>query len=133
MGSQLELRLDWSAIWQEYRQLIRRVIDVLGVKQCAFDLDVAPSQLMNAVEERERNLPMKWLPYLLVNAPSELGDEFIGKLAALRGMEVSEARAPSPEEELSALKAALAEELGTGARAAVLQKAAVIHRGRRKR
>lgn len=44
-----------------------------------------------------------------------------------------EAQALTPEEELSALKAALGEELGAGARAAVMTKAAAIHRGRRKR
>ena len=107
--------------------------EAIGLKTVAYDLDVAPSQLSHALDERERNLPARWVAYLVAGAPAELGDEYVRRLAKLRGLEVHEARPPSPEEELAALKAALAEELGAGARAAVMAKAATIGRGRRRR
>ena len=110
---------------------MRQVVDALGVKQVAFDLDVAPSHLVNALEERDRNVPLKWLPYILVNAPAHLGDEILIRLARLRGRDVVEAAPPDPAAELEMLKAALGEELGPTARAAILQKAAGMARGRR--
>lgn len=131
--SQLELRPDWTVLWQDDRRLLRQMAEAIGLKTVAYELDVAPSQLAHALDERERNLPARWIGYLVTNAPAELGDEYVRRLAKLRGLDVHEAKPPSPEEELAALKAALTEELGAGARAAVMTRAATIQRGRRKR
>lgn len=131
--NQLELRPDWTVLWDEDRRLLRRMAEAIGLKEVAFALDVAPSQLSHALDERERNLPARWVAYLVATAPAELADEYVRRLARLRGLDVVEAQKLSPEDELAALKAALAEELGTGARGAVLAKAAVIARGRRRR
>lgn len=134
MSAQLELRPDWRSLWEPRRLLLRAMVYAIGVKQVAFDLDVAPSALLNAVEERERNFPARWEDYLLLHAPREQVDEYLRALARPVGMDIVEATPPmSAEDELAALKAALTEELGSGARAAVMQRAASIHKNRRRR
>jgi hypothetical protein len=121
--SQLELRpTDWALIWEEDRRLLRQMAERIGNKVCAIDLDVAPSQLSHALDERDRNLPAKWIAYLVTNA-GELGDDYVRRLAKLRGLEVIEAQPLKPAEELAELKAALAECLGPELRQAVLAKA----------
>ena len=109
MSAQLELRpVDWNVLWEERRRLLRQMAERIGMKVCAIDLDVAPSHLSNALDERDRNLPAKWEDYLIVNG-GEYADEYIRRMAALRGKDVVDALPPDPAEELTALKAALSE------------------------
>lgn len=119
--TQLALRPDWGSVWSEFRRLLRDIVDYAGVKQVAFDLDVAPSQLVNALEERDRHhFRAAWIPYVLSQAPDDRAVEF---LAALRGLECVPERKQSPAEELADLKGALADCLGPELRQAVLLKA----------
>jgi hypothetical protein len=134
VSAQLDLRPDWRALWEPRRLLLRGMVYAIGVKTVAYDLDVAPSQLLNAVEERERNFPARWEDYLLLNAPRAMVDEYLRQLAHAVGLDVIEASPPMSEgDELAAIKAALQEELGTGARAAVMARAQNIHKSRRRR
>lgn len=123
--SQLELRpTDWNVLWEEDRRLLRQMAERIGNKVCAIDLDIAPSQLSHALDERDhRNLPAKWIAYLVTNV-GELGDEYVRRLAKLRGLDVVEAKPAEPAEELADLKAALAELLGAEIRQAILSRAA---------
>lgn len=119
--TQLALRPDWGNVWQEFRRLLRDIVDYLGAKQVAFDLDVAPSVLSNALEERDRHrVRAEWLPYLLTQAPDDRAVEF---LAALRGLECTPEKKRSPAEELHDLKAAIGDLLPLEMRQVVYQRA----------
>lgn len=122
---QLALRYDGQAQaevdWTRLRDLLREVVDFVGVKQVAFDLDIAPSSLVQALNGHDRHhVRLAWLPYLVRKAPNAAVLEF---LAELRGLEVQPAKPLTPEEELAALKEALDESLGPELRTAVLAKA----------
>lgn len=124
--SQLALRPDWANVWQELRRHLRDAVDHVGCKQAAYDLDVAPSALLHALDERDRHhVRAAWLPYLITQAPDDSAVEY---LAALRGLECAPERRRSPAEELADLKAALTESLGPELRRAVLERA----KGRRR-
>lgn len=120
--TQLDLVPDWETLWADDRRLLRRMAEAIGLKQVAYELDVAPSQLSHALDERERNLPAKWVRYLLRAAPKELREAYVRGLATMIGCELAEAPVMTPEQELAALKAALAESLGPELRQAVLAK-----------
>lgn len=119
---QLALRYDgagyWDSAWAELRRLLREAIDFKGLKQVAFDLDVAPSALLHAIDERERHhFRASWIPYLVANASNDdLADFFAG----LRGRETIPAKPVLPEEENAAIKEALERHLGPELRAAIL-------------
>lgn len=124
--TQLALRPDWSSVWQQFRGLLREVIDYVGVKQAAYDLDVAPSTLLNALEGRDRHhFRAEWLPYLLTQAAD---DKAIGFLAALRGLDIVPEKKRSPAEELADLKAALGDCLPPEMRRVVYDRAKGKHR-----
>ena len=131
-GPQLELRPDYPTIWQQIRRLLRSIIDARGVKVVAGELDVAPSQLLNSLDERDRHhVRASWLPWLIVNAPREQGDALLELLAGLRGLEVIAARPTTPAEELADLKDAISESLGPDLRTAILARAKTITKSRR--
>jgi hypothetical protein len=124
MSAQLSLRPDWRGLWQEDRALLRRMVDAIGLKQVCYDLDVSPSALLHALDERDRHIRASWIPYLVARAPRELGDAYVERLAAHRGLEVVPAKPRSPEQQLQDLLDALTESLGPELRAAVLARAA---------
>ncbi len=100
------------------------MVNAIGLKQVAFDLDVSKSQLLNAFDERNNaHVHAEWIDYLVTKAPRELGDEYVASLAALRGLEVIPAKPRTPTEELQDLKDALAESLSPDIRAAILARA----------
>lgn len=123
MSAQLSLRPDWDTLWHEDRRLLRAMVDAIGLKQVCFDLDVAKSLLLNALDERDRHMQARWVAYLVATAPRELGDEWARRTAALRGLEVVEAKPVSPEQELIALKEVLTESVGPDIYRAIVAKA----------
>lgn len=106
-------------------KLLRAVVDVVGVKQVAFDLDTSPSGLLHALEGKDRHLPAKWIPYLIRKAPS---DEIVEFLAGLRGLEVQPRVELTAEQRLERLEEAMSETLGEDIRRVIQQRA---RRGRR--
>lgn len=104
--AQSEHAREWAAL----RRMLRAALDDVGVKQAAYDLDVAPSVLLDGLAERGRHhAHAEWVPYLVARARSH---ELVEYLAGLRGLEVRKARPASPEERLEATEAALGELLG---------------------
>lgn len=122
-----QLLLDWDGrgVLERARdQLLddlRQVVDVVGLKQVAFDLDQKRSKLSNALAGRDGYyMRMRDLPYFVARSP---GHQIVEHLAELRGLRVEMAPPPSPEEELRALRQVLSDELGPGILAALLKKA----------
>lgn len=110
MSGQLELVLDershWRRIGQEFRALLRRVVDRVGLKEASFALGVDAATLAHALAGRKRHVPhAEWVPILLALAPDDEALEF---LAALRGRDLVPARVMSAEEEVEAWRAAVA-------------------------
>jgi hypothetical protein len=56
--------------WESILDEIRRVVNVRGLKEVAFDLDLRASHLAHALAYRERKgIRAEWLPYLVAHAP----------------------------------------------------------------
>lgn len=107
--AQLELGIT-DAAWTEFRRLLRTVVDHIGLKQVAYDLDIAPSSLLHALDERDRHhVRASWLPYLVRKAPS---DEVVTFLAGLRGLDVVPRKELTAEEKLEKLQETLSRHLG---------------------
>lgn len=123
MSEQLDLDFDAERAWDEDRRLLRQMAERIGLKACAIDLDISYSQLSHALDERERNLPAKWIRYLVAKAPLDMAAAYVRRLAGLRKMVVIDAAPLTPEEELAALKDAMASCLGPEVRQVVLDKA----------
>jgi hypothetical protein len=97
--------------WQEMLAWIRRAVDVVGHKEVAYQLDVQPSQLTDALNERERkDVKAKWIPVLLRLVPESLEREFFVLLAQQHSYEEPKKRKPrTPDEELREMRRLLAE------------------------
>lgn len=120
---QLELGFSPDREWDEDRRLLRRMAEAIGLQEVAYQLDVSPSQLSHALDERERNLPARWIRFLVARAPEDLAREYVARIAGLRKWRLVDAPPMTPAEELSALKDALASCLGPEMRQVVLTKA----------
>lgn len=123
MTEQLELSFDADRAWDDDRRLLRQMAEAIGLKTCSIDLDVSPSQLAHALDERDRNLPAKWLRYLCRHAPIDMVREYGARLFGQRRLRVVDAPPMTPTEELAALKDALSSCLGPEMRQVVLSKA----------
>jgi hypothetical protein len=119
---QLELRAQSTdALWQELRRLLREVVAHVGVKETAFALDVAPSSLLHALDERERHhVRAEWLPFLITKAPN---DDVVAYLAGLRGLDLAPRRLLTDGERLERLEDTLARTLGPDILRALYEKA----------
>jgi hypothetical protein len=112
--------VDSDTRWTALLATIRDVVDEIGLKQCAFDLDVSPSQLSHALNERERHhVPARWLVYLVTRSRH---DDLPLFFASLRGLDLVARPVISPEEELRRLKEAMAECLGADVREVIARK-----------
>lgn len=106
--------------WTALLAIIRDVVDEVGLKQCAFDLDVSPSQLSHALNERERHhVPARWLVYFVRRSRH---DDLPAFFAQLRGLELVARPTISPEEELRRLKEAMSECLSAEVRDVIAAK-----------
>lgn len=104
-------QFDWSRVRDEFRTLVRSIVETVPIKDLAADLGVPPSSLSNAVSGRTSHaLHLDWLPVILARA---LNDEALEFLARIRGKCLVDApdKLP-PEVELQRLKAALHRNLG---------------------
>lgn len=129
MGHQLELRpVDWALLGEQLRALLAEVVNEIGVKEVCYDLDVDKSTLLHALQGRERHYArVDWLPYLITRGKLA-ADDVVRMLAGLRSLDVRPAERVTPEEELAAIKAAIAEECGPGMRDMILRAAKRVRR-----
>lgn len=98
---------DWAVelVW------LRRAVDVIGHKELAYKLDIAPSQLTDALLERERkDIKAKWIKTILRMVPDAMRDEYMRLVATPLGYEVKRAKTRTPEEELREMRELLKRE-----------------------
>lgn len=89
----------------------RRAVDVLGHKEVAYKLDIAPSQLTDALLERERkDIKLKWLSTVLRMCSEPMKQELFGILAGQHGYIVTRVKVRTPEEELREMRELLKRE-----------------------
>lgn len=120
LGLRFDGRRQADADWRRVLDAIRDVVDYVGAKEVAFDLDLQPSALSNALAERDRHPRADWIPYLIRRAPSL---ELARALVAPGGLDVVEPPPMTPEQELARLKETLSEVLAPELRAAIYSRA----------
>jgi hypothetical protein len=97
--------------WTEILAWFRRAVDVLGHKEVAYRLDVQPSNLTDAINERERkDVKAKWITVVLRMCPETLRREYLEIVGGHHGFEVKRARVRTPEEELRDMRELLKRE-----------------------
>jgi len=105
LGLRYDARYQSRELWDVLLSELRTIVDALGLKQVAYDLDVQPSVLAHALAERDRHyVRADWLPYLLEHAPS---DRVVSLIAGWRGLEVKPRLVLTPEEKLRRIESAL--------------------------
>ena len=109
MTTQLSLAYDdrWRhpGEWARVMTEAKRVVDDIGLKQAAFDLDIQPSLLSHAVAERERHyLRAEWLIYLVRKDES---GKLLAALADVGGWELSRRIELTSDQRLDRLESAL--------------------------
>lgn len=102
---QLALVYDAASVgagdWSELVTWFRRAVEVVGEKEVAFRLDIKPSNLTDALLERERkDIKFKWACTILRMCPESLVREFIEIIGRQHGYVVARQRVRTPEEEL---------------------------------
>lgn len=106
-------------LWQRQIVWLRRAVDLLGHKFVAGELDVAPSQLTDALLERERkDVKARWVAVLLLLVPEAMRREWhaIGLDASGYEPEIKLKRQRSAEEALADIERRIAERFGEAGR-----------------
>lgn len=88
-------------VWSEELAWLRRAVDVIGHKELAYKLDVQPSQLTDALLERERkDVKAKWIATALFMVPEALCREYLVIVARKHGYTVERIKTRTAGEEL---------------------------------
>jgi hypothetical protein len=122
-------------VWRQRIEVLRSAVNHLGLKEVAYTLDVAGSQLSDSLNERDRKRwAGEWLDVLkamLVNKRDEIATDLLRRLLELdvqgTGFALVEDEPLSPEQEAAELRRELAK-FGDAGKAAVER---VKKRGRR--
>ena len=87
--------------WTQELAWLRRAVDVVGHKEVAFKLDIAPSQLTDALLERERkDIKGKWIRTIVRMVPEEMRAEYLRIVNTSCGYEPPKRKKPrTPEQE----------------------------------
>lgn len=85
--------------WDAQIQWLRRAVDMIGHKEVAYKLDVQPSQLTDALLERERkDVKAKWFPTVLRMVSEEMRAEYLRIIADPLGYTLKRKRPRTAEE-----------------------------------
>lgn len=92
--------------WTEVLAWFRRAVDCLGNKEVAYRLDIAPSQLTDALNERERkDVKAKWIAVVLRMSSEVIVREYLEIVSRHHGYEEPKRKkVRTPEEELRDLR-----------------------------
>jgi hypothetical protein len=92
--------------WAAELAWLRRAVDVIGHKEVAYKLDVQPSQLTDALLERERkDVKARWLPTVLRMVSEEMRAEYLRIVCEPLGYETPKRRRTrTPEEEVREIR-----------------------------
>jgi hypothetical protein len=75
-----------AADWNAELGWFRRAVDVIGHKEVAYRLDVQPSNLTDALNERERkDVKGHWISKVRRMATPSMLDEYVEMIAAMHG------------------------------------------------
>jgi len=102
--------------WDEILAWFRRAVDCLGHKEVAYRLDIGPTQLSDALNERERkDIKAKWLCKVRrlceISGRDVLVREYLEIISKQHGYEEPKRkRARTPEEEVAAMREVLKRE-----------------------
>jgi hypothetical protein len=110
-----QLSLAWdpahagAAEWEVELAWLRRAVDVIGHKELAYALDIKPSNLTDALLERERKeIKGRWLPTILRMIPEEMRGEYLRIICSGLGYETPKRiRTKTSAEELREMRDAL--------------------------
>ncbi len=81
-----------TTAWAERLEWLRRAVDLVGHKEVAYVLNVKPSNLTDALHERERkDIKAKWFDTVLRMVPQEMRAEYLRILCVPLGFD-----APKP-------------------------------------
>ncbi len=95
--------------WDAELGWFRRAVDILGHKEVAYKLDVQPSNLTDALHERERkDVKGKWISVVRRMVPDEMRAEYLRFLSSSFGYEMPKrVRTRTSAEELREMRDAL--------------------------
>jgi hypothetical protein len=97
--------------WEELLRWFRLAVDVIGHKEVAFKLDIAPSQLADALHERERkDVKAKWFGTVARMSPEPIVRKYVEIIARQHGYTIERQRTRTPEEELRDMRELLKRE-----------------------
>ena len=99
--------------WKRLRAAVYEAVQAIGVKEAAYQLDIAPSLLSDALNERDRkNFQLKWLPTILAIASDAHQLAIMSELADYCGFDLVKRKKLTAEERLERLENALRSKLG---------------------
>lgn len=121
----MQLALTYSAahagedLWQRQLRWLRQAVDLLGHKVVAAELDVAPSQLTDALLERERkDVKARWVAQVLMMVPESMRREWHALTCGATGFEPPQPiKTRTAEERLADIEKQLADRFGDAGRA----------------
>jgi len=89
-----------AADWDAELRWFRRAVDVIGHKEVAYRLDVQPSNLTDALMERERkDVKGKWISTVRRMVTPSLLDEYMGLLSSMHSFEEPKRKKPMTAEQ----------------------------------
>lgn len=93
--------------------VVREIVATATNKQVAYDLDISPSSLADALAERQdRGIKLAWLPVLMARAAPAQRIELLAALGDSHQLDVVPRKVLTPEERLARLEEALRTKLG---------------------
>jgi hypothetical protein len=121
----MQLALTYSAahagedLWQRQLRWLRQAVDLLGHKHVAAELDVAPSQLTDALLERERkDIKARWVAKVLLMVPESMRREWFAIECPTAGFEIPQPqKTRTAEERLAEIERQLMDRFGDAGRA----------------
>lgn len=89
-----------AADWDAELGWFRRAVDVVGHKEVAYKLDVQPSNLTDALHERERkDVKGKWISTVRRMVPEDMRAEYLRLVSTQLGYETPKRIKPMTAEE----------------------------------
>ena len=111
MTYQLELPSDgnrslYASAWEQTKRVIGEVIEEIGLKEVAFDLDESKSLIANSLAGRDHHhFRAEWLVYCSLRSKH---DRLSALLPGMRGMRLVPREPLTPVQELERMKRAVA-------------------------
>lgn len=102
-----------ESAWLRLRKAVYEAVQAVGVKEVAYRLDVAPSLLSDALNERDRkNFQLRWVFVVLDLASDAHRRSIAAELAGYGGFDITPRKVLTAEERLARLEDALRSKLG---------------------